>query len=157
MESRVSRLAESLVLGAVALALGAVAGAQTSQIQQNRERWHAAGIDSYRYVYRKYCECNPDEPPQTFVTVRGGRVVDVFHLHDDSERHVPARSGSLDYYWTIDDLFDLLETATSRGAEVRMQFDARLGYPTRVYVDYLPDVVGDEVDVRVTELEAGER
>jgi Family of unknown function (DUF6174) len=151
------RLSESLALCALALALSAAADAQSTDIQQHRERWRAAGIDDYRYAYRKYCECNPDEPPQTFVTVRDGRVVDVFHLHDDSDRRVPARSGSLDYYWTIEDLFDLLETATSRGAEVRMEFDARLGYPTRVYIDYLPDIVGDEVDVRVTELEADER
>lgn len=156
MESPVSRFGESIVVGAVALALGAVVVAQTSEIQQHREQWHAAGIDTYRYAYRKYCECRPDEP-RTFVSVRGGRVVDVFHLHDDSERHVPARDGSLDYYWTVEDLFDLLETATSRGAEVRMQFDARLGYPTLVYIDYLPDVVGDEVDVRVTELESDAR
>ena len=149
--------AASYCAAALGLAFAAGAGAQTSDIGAARARWEAAGIDSYRYTYQKYCECQPKAPPQTFVTVSDGRVTDVFHVHADSDRQVPARSGSLEYYWTIEGLFDLLEAATSRDAVVRMQFDETLGYPLSVYIDYYPDIFGDEVDVRVTGLAADER
>lgn len=151
-----SGLARFVAAAGLALAL-AGAQAQPPDLDAHRQRWQAAGIASYRYAYRKYCECQPKEPPRTFVTVRDGRVADVFHVHPDSDRQVPARSGSLEYYWTIDDLFDLLETAAAGDAVVRMQFHETLGYPILVYVDYDPALFGDEVDVRVTELEPGER
>jgi hypothetical protein len=37
---------------------------------------------------------------------------------------------------------------------VRADFDEVSGVPRRIFIDYLPDVVGDELDVRVTRFEA---
>jgi hypothetical protein len=136
------------------LMVGGTAGAQQSELEQNRARWAAAGLTSYEYAYNKFCECHGEEPPETVVNVNDGVIVRVHHKHADSGREVPARDGSLAYYWTVEDLFDLLENAVAGEATVRASYDATLGYPVRVYVDYRPDLVGDEVDVRLTRLQA---
>jgi hypothetical protein len=145
----------SIVLSLAALAAWtSAAGQGEEELSAQRERWTAnAGDGSYRYGYRKYCDCNRETPPETVVTVERGAITRVYHLHTDSEREVPAREGSLDLYWTIDGLFDLVATALESEATVRVRYDAELGYPTLIYVDYDPGFVGDELDLRLTRLE----
>jgi hypothetical protein len=145
-------------IGAVTLLASTVSAADLpSEHAASRARWAAAEVDAYEYAYHKYCECHEESPPETVVAVSGAAVVGVHHRHPDSEREVPAREGSLEYYWTVDDLFALVESATARDATVRASYDATLGHPTRVYIDYDPALVGDEVDVRLTRLDVVSR
>jgi hypothetical protein len=147
-----------LRVAALAASLVAVpAAAQTDELAANRALWQDAAPDAYRYGYNKYCECHAEMPPETVVEVRDGAVAGVHHVHPDSSREVPARAGSLDYYWTVDDLFALLESAFARNAVVRVRYDSALGYPVQLYVDYDRDLVGDELDVRLTHLDVLDR
>jgi len=54
------------------------------------------------------------------------------------------------WFRTIDDLFDLVASAQSQSALVRVTFDEQYGYPRTIYIDYVADLVGDEVDMKVT-------
>ena len=130
----------------------AALAAQTDEIDAARERWAAAGTAAYEYGYHKYCECHGDTPPETLVTVTADTVTNVRHRPANSDRVVPAAERNFPYYWTIDDLFDLIESATARDATVRVRFDPALGYPTSVFIDYVQNTIGDEVDVRITQL-----
>ena len=143
-----------LCLPALVLSLCGSAAVADEALEQNKSRWLAAGIDHYTYAYQKFCDCHRDEPPQTFVEVQADEVIEVFHLHDDSDRRVPAREGSLALYWTITDLFQLVETAEARGVSYRVSYDAATGRPTQVYIDYDPAAVGEEIDVRLTAFQA---
>jgi hypothetical protein len=129
-------------------------GAAADELQASWARWKAAGVASYEYGYNKFCECHRDTPPETVVVVAEGAVERVYHLYGDSASEVPAREGSTDLYWTIEDLFRLIEGALERNATVRARYDAALGYPNAVYVDYDANFVGDEIDVRLTRLSA---
>ncbi len=111
----------------------------------------------YVYAYQKNCDCHRDAPPETVVTVRDGSIARVHHKHAGSDREVPAREGSLDLYWTVGGLFDLAANAYAAGAQVRVQYDAELGLPRVLYVDYDPELVGDEVDLRITRFSEGAR
>lgn len=130
------------------------AAQDASELARARETWQRAGLVSYEYGYNKFCECHGDSPPETLVTVTSGRVTQVRHRRAGFEREVPAADKNLQFYWTVPELFDLLETALAREATVRFRFDASLGYPTSVYIDYAASTVGDEVDVRITRFEA---
>jgi len=144
-----------LVLIGAALAAAGVSAdeAELARLAEARALWHAAGVDAYRYTYEKYCECYRNEQPQTVVTVAAGTIERVFHRHEDSEREVPAREGSLDLYWTIDDLFGKLESAYGADARVRVSYDETLGYPVALFIDYDAGLVGDETDIRLTRFE----
>jgi hypothetical protein len=132
------------VLSACALVASAQApyagAAAVDELQASWARWTAAGLTSYEYGYNKYCDCHRDTPPETVVVVTAGEV--------------PAREGSTELYWTIEDLFRLIEGALERNATVRARYDASLGYPTALFVDYDADFIGDEIDVRLTRLDA---
>lgn len=142
--------AVALVLLANALSASEAA---LDRLESARTLWQATLTGDYRYRYQKYCDCYRGEPPVTVVTVRGGSIAQVFHLHSDSDREVPARDGSLDLYWTVADLFDKLAKAYALGATVEVEYDASLGYPSRLFIDYDPDLSGDEIDLRLNGVE----
>ena len=141
----------ALVL-AFGLLLAAPLAAQTGELAAARASWRQAGFDAYEYGYQKFCECHGDAPPETLVTVTAGQVTNVRHRPANSTREVPAEARNFQYYWTIDGLFDLIESALGRDATVRVRFDGALGYPTSVFIDYVESTIGDEVDVRITQL-----
>jgi len=132
------------------LALAATSALADADLDAARARWQAAALSGYEYGYHKYCECHRDSPPETTVTVRDGTVVGVRHRPVGSATEVPAAEKNLEYYWTVDGLFGLIASAQQRGVEVRAQYDAALGYPREVYIDYDADFIGDELDVRLT-------
>jgi uncharacterized protein DUF6174 len=146
---------------AFACALAIVASPSVAQddsaLGANRERWRAAGLTSYEYGYRKFCECHPETPPETVVTVHDGVVAGVRHRPVNYAEEVPAEDRNLQFYWTVDGLFDLLESARNRGAQVRASYDPILGYPTELYIDYDAGFIGDELDLKLTQVRALDR
>ncbi len=144
---------------AVLLAMLTTAAVQASEaalaeLAAQRAVWGAAGIASYEYGYNKFCECNKESPPETLITAGPDGVTDVRHKHVDSDRIVPAEPSNFYLYWTIDDLFDLVGRAIQREAVVRVEYDAELGYPSSFFIDYDAELIGDEVDVRITKFSA---
>ena len=142
--------ARALLWFAAAALLALAAAAQPTDLTAARSLWRRAALTDYEYGYRKYCACHPDTPPETIVTVRGGTVVGVRHRPVDSPNEVPGKAGSLQYYWTIDELFELIASATARGAAVRASYDVERGFPTEVHIDYDKNAIGDELDIVLT-------
>lgn len=138
----------------VACAAAVPALAQDAAFNAHRDQWKSAALSSYEYGYRKFCECHPDTPPETLVTVRDGAVVGVRHRPVDYAEEVPAEQRNLEFYWTVDGLFDLLASAFDRGVRVRASYDETLGYPTEIYIDYDTEFIGDELDLKLTQVKA---
>jgi hypothetical protein len=86
------------------------------------------------------------------VTVRDGAVTRVRHRPAGSAVEVPAEDQNFEYYWTVDGLFALLASALDRGVQVRAAYDAALGYPREIFIDYDADFIGDELDLRLTQV-----
>ena len=143
------------VSAVAALLIGALPAAADEAFDAARARWRAASFPAgYEYGYRKHCECYRDEPPETLVTVRDGRVADVRHRHAGSGTDVPADARNFDAYWTVDDLFDLVATALERGSVVRVFYDDARGYPTKLFIDHDRDAIGDELELELTRVTA---
>jgi hypothetical protein len=143
--------APALLLWFAAIACFALAAAaQPADLVAARNAWRRAALSDYEYGYRKYCACHPDSPPETIITVRKGEIVGVRHRPVDSTNEVPAKAGSEHYYWTIAELFELIDSAQRRGAVVRASYDAERGFPTEIHIDYDKNAIGDELDVVLT-------
>jgi hypothetical protein len=121
-----------------------------AELEAARARWQGAALDAYEYGYHKFCECYRDSPPETIVSVAAGEVTRVRHRPAGATVEVPAADRNFSYYWTVDGLFALLQSALERGVLVRATYDATLGYPRELYIDYDADFIGDELDLRVT-------
>jgi hypothetical protein len=140
----------TLWLAATLLAAVPVAVHADAALDAARAKWRAAKLASYEYGYHKFCECHRDSPPETVVSVRDGKVVNVRHRPAGSQTEVPAAEKNFEYYWTVDGLFDLIAAAQARRVEVRAEFDPKVGIPTRIYIDYDKNMIGDELDLRLT-------
>ena len=149
-ERRVRMRGFTLVGLIMVVVLPAVGRAQNAEFDASLKRWKSAALSSYEYGYRKYCECHPDSPPETIVTVRSGKVTAVRHRPVGYDHEVPADAKNLQYYWTVDGLFDLLRAAFARGAMVRVTYDPSLGFPTSINIDYDANFIGDELDLKIT-------
>ncbi len=147
------RIVTALAAGC-ALCLGAGSAAADAELDAARARWQGARLSAYEYGYHKFCECHRESPPETIVSVRDGDVFRVRHRPAGSTTEVPAADKNFDYYWTVDGLFRLVEAAFERGVTVRAAYDATLGYPREIYIDYDPDFIGDELDLRLTAVTA---
>jgi len=143
------RAALCLFVALLFAALAAPASAD-GPLDAARAKWRAAKLSSYEYGYHKFCECHRDSPPETVVSVRGGKVVNVRHRPAGSTVEVPAAEKNFEYYWTVEGLFELIAAAQGRHVEVRAQYDSALGYPTQIYIDYDKNLIGDELDLRLT-------
>ena len=131
------------------LAVPGLAQADAS-LDAARALWRQARLERYEYGYHKFCECHPETPPETVVSVRDGAVVGVRHRPVNSTVEVPAEPKNLEFYWTVDDLFALVASALERGAQVRVAYDVTLGFPRQLYIDYDADFIGDELDLKLT-------
>lgn len=135
---------------AIAAALVAPAAFADAELDAARGRWQSASLGSYEYGYHKFCECHRESPPETTVTVRAGTVTGVRHRPSGSTTDVPAADKNFEYYWTVDGLFGAIASALERGVQVRAVYDAELGFPRELYIDYDADFIGDELDLRLT-------
>jgi hypothetical protein len=143
----------SVTFHAAVLGLVLAAASQTladAELDRARARWQSATLASYEYGYHKFCECHRESPPETVVTVRDGSVTGVRHRPVGGATEVPAAEKNFEYYWTVDGLFALIESAQERGVQVRAAYDAELGFPREIYIDYDTNLIGDELDLRLT-------
>jgi hypothetical protein len=123
-----------------------------------RLRWSMAVPSDYAYVVRRSCECLPaaTRPMRVVVRMSGqgpGRVeaVESVQYADDGVA-VPAPYAA--YAPSVAGLFDLIGEAIARDAAVvRADYDGRTGLPTRIYVDWDPQMADDEVFYEASQLE----
>ena len=118
----------------------------------SRKKWEAANLSSYELRYQKVCECHRERPSDTIVTVDRGEIVGVRFDREDFLDEVPVPPERYEWFRTIDDLFALVAGALEREAVVRVSYEPELGYPARIYIDYVQDMVGEEVELHVLEL-----
>jgi hypothetical protein len=117
-------------------------GHYAEELDEARLKWSDSGVSNYSYVYEISSYYAPPLPGPLRVTVRGGQVsssslVDDGDLIDISG--MPAVPG------TIELAFDFISTLLAEYPyEVDVDYDAVLGYPKRIMVDF-SDSTEDEV------------
>jgi hypothetical protein len=115
----------------------------TGGLAEARGRWAEAGVAHYRFEYFRACECLASEVGPFVVTVRGAEVEDVEGLAG-----APLPDGHVAF--TVARLFDRIEAAFEQGADrVNVTYDAVLGFPIDVAIDYDLGVADEELLVEV--------
>ena len=130
------------------------------ELDAARARWNAAGIESYDISGSVSCECIPlgvwtlhvRDGVRAGVTVDSTAVSDFLDL-EELVSHSTAQSKS------VAELFELAERGIQEGERHHLEFDEALGYPTRVFVDWILGVADEETSYRIVDLApvSGER
>jgi hypothetical protein len=120
-----------------------------ADLEENRAKWVAAGIDTYDIDYQRSCACSP--PNDVTVLVTNGGITSVVDS-GTGEEVVNPPTGAYGFN-SVDGLFDVIATAIAEcAASLDVQYDPELGYPTSVDIDFIGGTVGDEVELHVNDL-----
>lgn len=118
------------------------------ETEEARYRWRSFALSDYTVLQTRSCECLP--PARYRLVVENNHVVDVI----DPETGQTFAVENLDWYWTIDQLFDRLETWESEDPAVfRVQYHPQMGYPTDIYIDLDEDVADEEIIMTLSDLD----
>ena len=115
-------------------------GSRTSnELSEAQARWAVAALNDYSFRLSIGCFCG--YAGQYSIEVHDGEVVSIESIDE------PYPGGSLDpARLTVDDLFEVLSRAVDNGAdEILAEYDAELGYPRSINIDYYRDAVDDEI------------
>jgi Family of unknown function (DUF6174) len=135
---------------AAALLLAAVLPACTTtspddpgdDVLANRRRWQSLRITDYQVQFRTICFCTTETTAPVILQVRGGAITSATRVADGAAVPPSAWTGR---YYTVDQVFDLIVKAKAQGAfQVRVTYDALLGYPTGVFIDYRAELADEE-------------
>ena len=121
-----------------------------SAIPDPYERGKAYDLDSYSMVEHVSCFCAGPLGPHK-VVVQNNKVVDVIRLADNKR----IRSEDWKSFLTVDELFTnlkQLQADTTIGG-ITVKFDAKMGYPTSLFIDYIGEASDDEITYKVSSLE----
>ena len=123
------------------LPLGTVLG-----LAQARMVWEHQGINDYDATMERICEC-PAAGAPVVVAVRSGTVT------VNTPSGEPMDTSIVGAYPTIDGLFYILQDAFDRDAdEIRVRYDAGLGYPLEFHIDFFQDAIDDELGYAISRL-----
>ena len=104
-------------------------------------RWENRGVGDYTFVVRRSCFCGGDATRPVRVEVRGGAVVSRTY----ADTGAPAPADWFEPFDTVEDLFAVVGEAIEGDAHrVDAVYDAVLGYPVNVAIDYAKNAVDDE-------------
>jgi hypothetical protein len=128
---------------------GPITGDPPQALETARARWDAAGVDDYSYTISRGCFCPPEFIGPFQVAVRDGAIVSATRdgaAVDTAQVQIP----------TVPAIFDEIAEAIEAGAaEVRVTYDATLGYPTDVWIDQDRMMADEEMGYAVTDLVRG--
>ena len=120
-----------------------------SEIADPRERWEAYGLTDYTINQTRQCFCPP--PRAYAIVVRDGDVVAV----RNPEPPVEQGEMFLEQFMTVDELFDLIESAKQQNpAKLEVSYHPRFGFPTEVDIDISGQIADEELYMTLSDLRA---
>jgi hypothetical protein len=115
-----------------------------------QERWAKQQISNYNFTLKAICFCPNERVDPVRIEVRNGQVASLVYVGTGT---APSRN-----YWdnenTIDKLFAIILSNSGKpNAKLEVTYDSTLSYPTRIFLDPIPNAVDDEVLYEVSSFE----
>lgn len=127
----------------------AIAKSQLNQLTINRQLWKKQKIRNYRFKISKSCFCLPKASGPVTVTVRQGQKT---YVTDVAGKAVEPEF--FNQYDTIPKLFNVIEDAIAKKASnLTVQYDPKLGYPTKINIDYDSQMADEEIYLTIESLQ----
>lgn len=150
LHSAVVMQSTRLVISFVALAAcsDSVPPEQT-ELETAQARWTAEAPTSYSFTWRRSCECSPDTTRPIRIDVMDGQISAALYLDDEST----VGSEVFGTLLTIEGVFGRIEEAFEEGAHaIGVEYDATLGHPLSVSVDYDAQIADEELSLSISDL-----
>ena len=130
---------------ALVLASGCIENRLTTpsgQLQTAWSKWALTHPASYQMTYQKLCFCG--ETRAVIIVFRNGAIESAKYL----DTGATAPTAGLP---SVDDVFNIINDAVSRNAAtINASYDATLGYPVSVFIDYFANAADDELTITIS-------
>jgi len=119
-----------------------------SEMALMKRTWTLSNSGSYTFRFQRGCFCI--HGGSFDIRVLDNVIVEVSSLLNE-ENNVPPED--YQYFWTIDELFDLIQEAQSGKAdEIAVEYSEE-GYPTSIDIDYIKKAIDDELFLKVENMQ----
>ena len=103
-----------------------------AEVDRHEAKWSAADVTSYRYSFRRVCDCSAESAGPVEIEVRDGSVHRVRLMATGAEV-----SPDVAFWPTVDELFDEILLALTGGPTgVEVRFDPVYGYPLEIATEW---------------------
>ena len=121
------------------------------ELDSHRIMWETAGITDYRIRFQRLClNCSVEFLVPVHITVREG-VIEAVTDVDTGQPVDPEVTGT---YQTIDELFDIIQSAIDQNAAViDVDYDGVLGYPNNANLDLSRSQFNDDIGFEIRDFE----
>ena len=119
-----------------------------SLVDDNEALWAANGSPNYSMTVQRSCFCAETDPVD--VVVEAGEVVSAVRQTDEGPEDLDP--DGFEAYFSVPGLFGIAAEAESGADEVVIEYDAALGYPTLIDIDWVRNAVDDEEQYSVLSL-----
>ena len=138
-----------LMLSALAaLVLSSCSILPNRDLNSAQSRWQSARVTHYRYNVHVGCFCAfTDRMPLTVEVANG---VTKSMTYSDGTPVPQDQAEWFANYSSIDKLFTLTTEGVSKADDIKVEYDAKYGFPSTVYIDYIRQAADDELSLSVT-------
>lgn len=120
------------------------------QFQINYQLWRQQKIPNYSYEFTRSCYCFPKATELVIIQVRNGVTTSI----TSKETGKPVDAQLFQKYNTIPKLFNIIRNALiRRAANLTVQYDPIIGYPTQINIDYDRRIADDEIFFTIKNLQ----
>lgn len=118
---------------------------QLAELQANQAVWEAAGLVDYTMYFQRQCVfCPPEIINPVELTIREDTIQAVFDL----ELQVPQTEWIPGAYLTVPEMYLAIQEAIDQlAAQIDILYDATLGFPTDVHIDFNRRFTDDDIDI----------
>ena len=139
---------------AVLVTLAACAYVDDRELSEAREQWSHEALHSYDLTWQQACICEPAWNRPIRISVTAGQITSAMYVDDGEAVAEPVRS----HLATVDGVFHKIEDALEGDAsQVDVEYDATLGYPASVFVDYNRRTADEELRLQLLDFTTIER
>ena len=142
-------LVAAVCLFSITSAVPAQSNEAQNRLTKNRRKWESKTTKNYQYEFQRICFCVPASTRRVKIKVREGVAEEMRR----AETGDAIDKAQYELYYTVDQLFDYIQSAIDKKAHlVKVVYDAELGYPTSVEVDYIRTAIDDEIRIKTGKL-----
>lgn len=132
-------------------------GRKDDNFRTNLNLWKEQNVENYSFEFSKLCYCGGLFNPSIIVI-----KADTIHAVLDPETGETLRDPQTDElvfpmyfesFLTIDELFDIIDSARQKADKLNVEYNLRSGYPEHIDIDYIKEAIDDEVTYRVDSFE----
>ena len=118
------------------------------ELRDNRAKWERSAPASYSYVLQRSCFCGTEMSAPVRITVVNGVHQSAVYVATGE----PMRTDWLQFFPTMEGLFDMLEDALREADEMDITYDAARGFPTHVSADPIENAIDDEYALTISQV-----